>query len=151
MDDKCSIIDIGSGPGYGLERIKKIRPNVDVCGVDFSTEAAKKSVVPFVQKDIIKDSLSSLSADYVLCIETLEHFKNPYYVLDKIIPIAKKKVILTVPYKENISNHTEHESVFSKKSFREYNIENIKIERRSKGKIMKVVINTSKKGITKHY
>lgn len=151
MDDKCSIIDIGSGPGYGLERIKKIRPNVDVCGVDFSTEAEKRSVIPFVKKDIIKDSLSSLSADYVLCIETLEHFKNPYYVLDRIIPIAKKKVILTVPYKENISNHTEHESVFSKKSFREYNIENIKIERRGKGKIMKVVINTSKKATTIYY
>lgn len=141
---KCSILDIGSGPGYGLKRIKDLRPEVEVCGVDFSTEASKISVVPYIQKDILIDDLSPLSADYVLCIQTLEHFKNPLHVLDRLLPIAKKKLILTVPYGEDISNHTEHESVFNKKTFKAYPVEKISIIKRSKGKLMKVVINKSK-------
>ncbi|MBA7565134.1 hypothetical protein ES708_06809 [subsurface metagenome] len=143
-ENRCSIIDIGAGPGYGLQRIKNLRPDVDVCAVDFSEEAKKISVVPFIKKDVICDDISNLKADYLLCIETLEHFKNPFYVLNRILRITIKKLILTVPYKENIENHTQHHYVFNKKSFEDYPVQKIEIRKRSKGKIMKVVINVKK-------
>ncbi len=143
-EQKYSIVDVGSGLGYGLERIKKYRPMAEICGIDFSEEAEKNSVVPFVRKNILTDDLSSLSADYVLCVETLEHFKDPAFVLGRILAIAKKKLILTVPYNENISRHTEHESVFSKQTFRGYNLEKIEVRQRSAGRVMKIVIKAGK-------
>ena len=144
-ENECSILDIGGGPGYGLKKLKEMRPKVNIIRMDFSDEAEKNAVIPFIKKNVLEDDFSKLEFDYVLCIETLEHFKDPLYILERVIPMAKKKVIITVPYMESVSKHTEHEFSFDDNVFNQFNIEKLEIRKRGGGKIMKIVISNSKK------
>lgn len=119
-EDKCKVADFGSGFGYGLAMLQSENPYWKVTGIDFSKHACLKAVVPTECIDILNETINE-KFDYTLCVQTLEHFKNPESIVDKLLEITNKQLIITVPYKEDISNHTEHEYSFDRAFFQRFN------------------------------
>ena len=99
-----SLLDIGCALGDGLIYLKKKCPKVDrFIGADFShtaIETCRNNVeiknMEFFQHDILK----SLPAKYdnVICLQTLEHLKNPQIAIQNLIDTTKKVLIVGVPY-----------------------------------------------------
>lgn len=98
------ILDVGCGEGQVISRLLKENPYLKVIGVDRSTEAiklAKKDVrrVKFLVADIFKVSkvLSKERFDLVLCLEVLEHLKNPNLALKELKKIKANYFLFSVP------------------------------------------------------
>ena len=107
-----SVLDIASGTGYGVSIL------ADNCqsdiGVDVSEEAInyanrhyrKNSKINFVKSDIF--NFNDL-ADVVVSFETIEHVDGTIEdVVKKILSLARKKLILSVPYKEVSGDNKYH-------------------------------------------
>lgn len=115
--DSTTILDVGSGFGFGPEHLMGICDKWYVEGLDFSTKACAEAVVETHCVDIIIDNIPD-TYDYVISAETMEHFSNPMAILDKMYQSARKAVIITVPYKKEKS--TIHVSSFNENSFNKY-------------------------------
>jgi hypothetical protein len=114
-----TFLDVGSGLGYGLQRVCKAHPGWQPTGLDFAWAAVSEAVIPTLHMDVLKDDIPGIY-DYVLCIQTLEHFSCPDLVIRKMSAAAGKQLVITVPYREDISHHTEHESSFSEDYFYQF-------------------------------
>jgi SAM-dependent methyltransferase len=112
----ATFLDVGSGLGYGLQHLCKTHPGWEPTGLDFAASAVSKAVIPTLQLDLLKGDIPGMY-DYVLCIQTLEHFSEPDSIVRKLLSAARKQVIITVPYREDISSHREHEFPFSEDYF----------------------------------
>lgn len=112
-----TILDVGSGFGFGPLHMMDVCCDWKIEGLDFSTKACKEAVVKTHCVDIITDNMPG-KYDYVISAETLEHFSNPMIILAKMYKAAKKAVILTVPYRGGIS--TIHVASFDQNSFDKY-------------------------------
>ena len=133
--NECNkIIEFGCGTGefsYNLNK-KYLKP---VLGTDFSDEAVnfgnekyKNKNLNFKVLNLLQDDLSFISQfDVGLCSNTLEHFKNPYIIINKIINLIDKLIIL-VPYNQPCVDGYEDEGgpghvfTFNEKSFDQYKI-----------------------------
>ena len=115
--EPATILDVGSGLGWGPAHIAKVFPDWCVEGLDFSAEACAKAVVKTHCVDVLTDDLPG-PYDFVLAVETLEHLNAPMPVLDKMYRAARKAVILTVPYKGRVS--PLHPSRFDEHTFDKY-------------------------------
>jgi len=111
--DNATVIDIACGTGYGTEILGEYAQKI--VGVDIS----KKAI--FYAKNIHK--LNNISfkvadfwsfhsvADVVVSFETLEHINSEFGMNDicnKLISLAKKMVIVSVPYLEKEGNNVFH-------------------------------------------
>lgn len=117
--DGVTVLDVGSGPGYGLRHLCGKNPTWEATGIDFSSIAVKKAVIPVIQSDIIKDPIEK-KYDYVLCVQTLEHIADPAPVVRKMLGAARRQLIITVPFQEDVSEHELHEFSFDKDFFRQF-------------------------------
>lgn len=98
-----SVLDIGTKYGYFcFEAIK--RGANRVVGIDVNPEDIRKAKliadclgaeVEFLNFDIEKEELKE-KFDYVLCLNLLHHLKNPIGLLDKVIDLAKERLILEI-------------------------------------------------------
>jgi len=116
-----SCLDIGCAAGHGIATLTKLRRNINFDACDFSNNgiiAAKSNYnntkIRFFTHDILKDSLNK-KYDYILIVETLEHVNDPLRAVKKYIKYCNKKLIITVPYKEQ--GWKEHIYSFDEKSF----------------------------------
>lgn len=116
-EEPATILDVGSGLGWGPAHLAKSCPDWHVEGLDFSQEACRKAVVKTHCCDLRTDALPG-EYDYILAVETLEHFSQPMEVLEKLYGYARKAVILTVPYASEIS--TLHPFRFDEHTFKDY-------------------------------
>ncbi len=113
----ATILDIGSGFGFGPAHLMNIFKDWCVEGLDFSDKACVESVVKTHCVDVIANNIPE-SYDYVVSAETLEHFSKPMVILDKMYKAARKAVVLTVPYEGVISSI--HVSSFGRQTFDMY-------------------------------
>lgn len=116
-----SVLDFGCAKGQLCNEIYKICPHLDITGLDFSEAAIKhaKSLYPYI-KFRTSPLLYDLDLfDIILCSNTLEHFENPYHILELFSVIAKKYLIILVPYKDLIKHDSEHVYRFDESSFKE--------------------------------
>lgn len=119
----ATILDVGSGLGFGPAYLTNIFQDWHVESLDFSDKACDKAVIKTHCVNIIIDNIPG-SYDYVIAAETLEHFSEPMTILDKMYQAARKAVILTVPYEGVISS--VHVSSFGKHTFDKY--PNVRVE-----------------------
>ncbi len=96
------ILDVGSGNGYLCSKLYTYG-TTRVVGLDISLTRLADSVkiVPgatFIQGSSRTIPFSNNSFDLVTCIEVLEHAINPNIVLRELKRVARKWVIITVPY-----------------------------------------------------
>ena len=126
--EPATVLDVGSGIGFGAKHLMEIYDGWDVHGLDFSAEACGKAVVKTHCVDLLKNPIPD-EYEYLLVVETLEHFAEPMKVLKKIYDAAKKVVIITVPYKGQTS--PTHPVSFDENSFTAYPDVDVKVHRRT--------------------
>lgn len=105
-EDVKSIIDIGCGKGEIINYLKNKNNKKKIMGVDISDINKKHITTKFLIGKLPKINVKNKSYDLVLCLEVLEHInsKNYYNSLDEIERIAKKYIIIGVPYNENLDS-----------------------------------------------
>lgn len=115
IDNKKSVIDLGCGNGYFLNKVKQERVNMVLMGLDISPIAIKQ-LNDFYGIDGIVSKLPEISLpiademfDYVVMNEIMEHVEDEKSLMFNAFRICKKDgyVIVTVP-----SDHTENYKKF---------------------------------------
>ncbi|MFC1994382.1 class I SAM-dependent methyltransferase [Chloroflexota bacterium] len=142
QDKFFSLLDIGCAIGDGCELMQKEFPEARITGVDISEigiDKAKrktKSVEYFVL-DILKDQVPG-KYDYITLIQTLEHFEDPFYVVDKCLRHVNSSLIIMTPYipgvpSERLGGFWEHRYAFNEITFTNYNCKVTRITEYIKG------------------
>jgi ubiquinone/menaquinone biosynthesis C-methylase UbiE len=100
-----SVIDIGCGRADFLKLIKSdyeiTGTEVNMKRVEYCNKVLGEGVVILsnLEENVgIKDN----SYDTVICIKVLEHLIDPHEALTKLIKISRKRVIITIPFEEEI-------------------------------------------------
>lgn len=98
----ASILDVGCGEGFTLNRLQKEGIGKTLEGVDAVDEALKIGRKLYPKLTLKKGNIYDLqykasSFDLVLCTEVLEHMDKPEKALQELIRVSKKYVLLTVP------------------------------------------------------
>lgn len=127
-----SLLEIGCGLGEASNLAKTRYPISKVAGTDVSTKAielAKKafniSGLSFYMHDARK--VHPEQFDLTMCVNVLQHFKNPYLLVDNMLAVSKHCVI-TVPNDQPVTDGYEDEGgpghvfMFNKKTFDKYNV-----------------------------
>jgi SAM-dependent methyltransferase len=102
-----SVVDIGSGSGYGSQILSGFK---DYVGVDIDTESVEianniygSSNVRYVQGDATAIPLEGGIADVVVCFETLEHVHHPELIVKEAKRLLKPDgyFIFSTPDRDN--------------------------------------------------
>ncbi len=97
-----SILDVGCGEGFTLNRLKQRGIGQILAGVEYSKTAIELGRKAYPDIKIIQGSIYELpyknnSFDLVLCTEVLEHLDKPQDALKELIRVSKKYLIISVP------------------------------------------------------
>lgn len=112
ISENDSVLDIACGTGYGTLMLAD--NGLSITGVDISKKSIKyankhyKTVsnINFVQSDIF--SFNGF-ADVVVSFETIEHINSSIEnVVIKLLSLAGKRIICSVPYKEPVGGNKYH-------------------------------------------
>ena len=112
--ETLSIADWGCAQGDGTNVWLNYLLPSQVTGVDFSAIAIEQAseqypALRFINEDWVSSNLTENgeSFDLIFSSNTLEHFHNPFEVLDKISERSKLGIVLTLPFNEaeRISEH----------------------------------------------
>jgi ubiquinone/menaquinone biosynthesis C-methylase UbiE len=109
-DDVNSLTDVGCGNGVFLNHLQKESLRLRLLAIDRSRTALKYVQTDKLEADIAALPLADLSHDCVTCLEVIEHLPVDAFemALSELARIAKRYVILSVPYDENLEkNHTQ--------------------------------------------
>jgi len=103
-DGVSTLLDVGCGNGNVINAISESKNRIFIVGVDPSLQALR-----FVKTTAVLARLPNLpfrrnSMDMVLCLQVLEHLNDEEHLssLDEIRRIARRHVIIGVPYEENL-------------------------------------------------
>jgi SAM-dependent methyltransferase len=112
------ICDAGCAEGDGTAFLKSFFPLSNVTGVDFSQSAVDKASKNFPHVNFSREDIASLRSDYdvIFTSNVLEHFINPFEILEKMAVRAKKYLIAVVPSREH-HRIDEHFYTFEPGSF----------------------------------
>lgn len=112
--DSLSLVDWGCAQGDGTDVWASYISPTQITGIDFSEVAIQQAVgrypsIRFLNQDWLKDGQQAPydQFDVLFSSNTLEHFHQPYEVLNKICKRAKIAALITLPYREldRISEH----------------------------------------------
>jgi 2-polyprenyl-3-methyl-5-hydroxy-6-metoxy-1,4-benzoquinol methylase len=97
------ILEIGCGEGYVLSALRQAGVSCPLHGIDFSEAAiadAQRRVpdATFTVEDARTIAASGRKYDLVLMIEVLEHLPEPQRMLTVLDQLAKRHVVLSVPW-----------------------------------------------------
>jgi len=96
-----NLLDVGGAEGYKSFIVRELF-RVKVRNSDLSEEACKRAMEIFKIDsdpiDIHNLPYNNNQFDIVICSETLEHVKNVDKAISEIVRVAKKAVLITVPY-----------------------------------------------------
>jgi SAM-dependent methyltransferase len=97
-----SILDVGCGEGFTLNRLKEYGIGKYLEGVEQSKDAIELGRKTYPDIKIIKGSIYDLpykdnSFNLVLCTEVLEHLDNPSKALKELVRVSSKYLIVSVP------------------------------------------------------
>lgn len=101
-----TLADWGCAQGDGTDVWASYVDAQQIVGVDFSSVAIEQATqrypaIRFINEDWLTSSAEQFEMfDIVFSSNTLEHFHNPYDVLNVISGHAKKSIVLALPYKE---------------------------------------------------
>jgi len=87
-----SVLEVGSSDDY----LKRILPNKKV----FCTDLYNKELIKIDAENIL---YPKNSCDTVVCMEVLEHLKNPIKAMNELKRVTRIRLIITVPYEPYFS------------------------------------------------
>ena len=125
--EPLSILDIGSGFGHGGRHLMAICPLWRVEGFEISRAAAQQAVIPTRCGDLLKDPLPE-GFDYLLLIQTLEHFRDTSEVLSRVLGRPKRGILITVPYRGKLNR--KHLASLDESTFSPYPGASIQLRQR---------------------
>ncbi len=131
-DENFSLLDVGCALGEGCALLKQRFPEAEISGADFSSVAIEKAGskfenIEFLVLDIQKQD-PPRKYDYVTLVHILEHFNNPFSIVDKCLLFVDKALLIEVPYVESfrdprLFSFGQHRYLFNERTFSEYNCE----------------------------
>lgn len=102
-----TLLDVGCGSGIFLNFLRDKNPNIKAYGLERSVPLATIARKKLQLSNILEGSADELpfesnTIDIITAMEVIEHLPSGVYQksLQEIERVAKKKIILTVPYKE---------------------------------------------------
>jgi len=102
-----SILDVGCGLGDFLNSIKTTYRiagiEVNSVRVEYTNRRLGQDTVKLGNLDLGLD-FEDDSFDTVTCLELLEHLEDPQKALEELVRVSRKRVIITVPFKETIKS-----------------------------------------------
>ena len=106
-----SFCDWGCAMGNGTKVLHELLSLQNTTGIDFSKVAIEQArvsypTIRFITTDILKDE-SFPQFDIIFSSNTLEHFENPWEILEKLSRFAKKFLVILIPFQE-YDRHFEH-------------------------------------------
>lgn len=118
IEGNDTLVDIGTG-NAGLPRLmKQVRPNIEISVSDYShtgLDGIRLTDHDFVEVfygDIYNLDLGDGAYDVVMCCQVLEHLESPADAVAELARVARRKVLITVPYQERIVD-SQHVWAFS--------------------------------------
>lgn len=125
------IIEVGCGTGELSVLIRHIYKTRLMYATDFSREAVKTAQsrhvgVNFWVYDVLNDPPCG-EFDLAIASNVIEHFRNPYAVVDKMLILAPLVIVL-IPYRQPVMDGYDDEGgaghvyEFSKKTFKRYHV-----------------------------
>ncbi|WP_262029290.1 glycosyltransferase [Microvirga sp. Mcv34] len=116
--ERLTICDWGCATGEGADLLAH-HLNAQVTGIDFSEAAIAEAKSRFKKPsfravDLLQESIEE-RYDVVLSSNTLEHFSDPWGVLESISTYAQQALVILIPYRE-YDRHFEHEYSFDEKN-----------------------------------
>jgi len=128
-DEAFSLLDIGCALGDGCILLKKYFPKAEISGADLSRvgiEKAKRKTnqVNFFILDILKE-IPPKKYDYITLVSTLEHFNEPYYIVEKCLKFVDKALFVISPYTREFTEPrlygvSQHRYLYNENSFLKY-------------------------------
>jgi len=131
------IIEIGCGTGEFLKLLdqhtnpncKKIGCDISELAINYANQQYSNENIKYKVADLLQNDDSDMkNCDLVICSNTLEHFKNPYTLIEKFKEYGKYCLIL-VPFNQNpmTDGYSEeggagHAFQFVDDSFKNYNV-----------------------------
>jgi 2-polyprenyl-3-methyl-5-hydroxy-6-metoxy-1,4-benzoquinol methylase len=129
-----SVLDIGCGTGELSHFIYKKYKTDKILGLEISETAINIASILYNNKNVSfvkiaadEDLLKFGKFDVVVCSQVLEHFLNPYTLIDKMFKLSDNVIIL-VPYNQPVKDAYEEEGGaghvfrFTENNFKQYNI-----------------------------
>lgn len=97
-----SILDVGCGEGFTLNRLKEKGIGKNLEGVEYLQTAIDLGKKMYPDIKIKKGTIYDLpykdnSFDLVLCTEVLEHLDEPEKALKELVRVSKKYLVISVP------------------------------------------------------
>ncbi len=97
-----SILDVGCGEGFTLNRLKEHGVGKQLEGVEYSKDAIELGRKTYPQIKIKQGDIYNLpyednTFDLVLCTEVLEHLGEPEKALKELVRVSKKYLVISVP------------------------------------------------------
>jgi len=121
------ILDIGSGLGHGGRHLTSLCSLWQVEGFEISRAAAEQAAIPTRCGDLLSDPLP-WGFDFLLLVQTLEHFRDTAAVLSRVVHAARRGVVITVPYRGQLNR--KHLSSLDESSFAAYPDATVQLRRR---------------------
>jgi 2-polyprenyl-3-methyl-5-hydroxy-6-metoxy-1,4-benzoquinol methylase len=97
-----SILDVGCGEGFTLNRLKEKGIGKKLEGVEYSEDAIELGHKTYPDIKIQQGNIYQLpyennTFDLVLCTEVLEHLDKPQDALKELVRVSKKYLVISVP------------------------------------------------------
>lgn len=94
--DATSLLDVGCGRGYFLERTRERHPGLAIHGCDVVPGLLDRAI-PFTAGRIESLPFADQSFDVVTCSHTLEHILRPQAAILELRRVAKRVLFVVVP------------------------------------------------------
>ena len=102
--DVTTILDVGCGDGRVTRNLSK---KYQVVGVDYAFNSVRQLPLRGVRASSAHLPFSDATFDLVVCCEVLEHLSDEIFrdTLEELERVARKYILISVPYKENLLMH----------------------------------------------
>lgn len=119
QENDLSIVDIGCAEGAGTDLFKRKFSRSRVVGVDFSEAAINQAKERYRQCEFECNDINDIQErfDVIISSNVLEHLKDPFIQLDRLVELVDKYCIIILPFQEE-KLHEEHFTRFDYDSFK---------------------------------
>lgn len=116
MNAGAEVLDWGCALGDGTEYLAQALPGAQISGCDFSNEAIDQALltyptIKFFSADFVQGEMDVANWDFIFSSNTLEHFHEPWRIVDELARRTRRGLVFLLPYKE-VNRIAEHHYTF---------------------------------------